>query len=151
MACCIAGCALPNSPAAQSEHTVKRGAGEQDVSYVKSDNTAMNAAIQEARRTVPQFLAAMQAAKPGQRFTVKMRVSDGTVTEHMWLDGLSYDGKRFSGTLEDDPFQVKGYHKGQTMTVAPNDISDWIIFEGKKRTGAYTEKVLEQGDLKTSH
>ncbi len=127
------------------EKTVKRGGGQQDVAMVKTGNAKMATAMAEARRTVTQFTDAMRSPKPGQQFTIKVRVADGKATEFMWLRDLSFDGKAFHGALMDDPYEVKGYKMGQAMTVPLNDISDWMIIDGDKRTGGYTEKVMEEG------
>lgn len=125
------------------EKTVTRGAGQQDVAMVKASNDKMNAAMDEARRTVSQFTDAMKNPKPGQQFIIKVRVTDGKATEYMWLRDLSFDGNAFHGALMDDPYQVKGYKMGQQMVVPKDKISDWMILDGDKRTGGYTEKVLE--------
>lgn len=125
------------------EKTVTRGAGQQDVAMVKASNEKMNAAMDEARRTVYQFTDTMKSPKPGQMFTVKVRVTDGKATEYMWLRDLSFDGKSFHGALMDDAYEVQGFKTGHPMTVAQNEIADWMIIDGDKRSGAYTEKVLD--------
>lgn len=127
------------------ERTVVRGGDQQDVAMVKQGNAKMEAAMEEARRTVGEITGAMQSAKPGQEFTVKIPVTDGTTTEFMWLNDLTFDGTAFRGTLADDPYQVKGYKMGQKMTVPQAKIADWIITDadGTQR-GGYTEKVIEE-------
>jgi len=126
-----------------SEYTVKRNGGEQDVSFVRQDNSKMNAAVAEARRTTPQFLAAMAHPRPTQQFSVKMTISNARMAEHMWLDNLTYEGQQFHGTLMDDPYDVGGYRKGQAMSVKPDAITDWIMVTDGVPSGGYTEKVLE--------
>jgi uncharacterized protein YegJ (DUF2314 family) len=124
---------------------VRRSGEQQDVQLVRQTNEKMNAAFGEARQNLPQFLQAMKAPKPGQQFTVKVKVTDGTHTEYMWLRDLTYDGSQFHGALVDDPYEVKGYHMGQVMNVPSSQIADWIIMEdGTITAGGYTQKVLDE-------
>ena len=125
------------------ERIVERSGVQQDVAMVSASNAKMNAAMDEARRTVGQFTQAMQSAKPEQRFTVKVRVTDGAATEYMWLSNVTFDGTAFHGTLSDDPYQVKGYKVGQEIMVKPTEIADWIVMDGDKQKGGYTEKAIE--------
>jgi uncharacterized protein YegJ (DUF2314 family) len=141
----VPGCSPRN---ADGEYTTRRGGDQQDVAHVHSDNEKMNAAMEEARRTLPSFFSALRSPKEGQEFLVKVRVTDGTTTEHMWLLEPAYDGKKLKGRLADDPYEVKGYRMGQEVSVAPAEVSDWIIQDGDLSRGGYTEKVLEESDLK---
>ena len=123
---------------------VKRGGGQPDIVGVKETDTKMNDAMNTARQTVGEITTAMRNPKPNQRFTVKMKVTDGHATEYMWLNNLTFDGKLFHGTLSDAPYEVKNYTMGQAVTVAPNEIADWIIRDGATEHGGYTEKVLRE-------
>lgn len=121
-----------------------------DVVSVSADDVKMNAAIQTARRTVGEMSAAMQNPRPNQMFTVKIAVTNGETTEHMWLDNLRYDGRNFSGELMNEPYNMTGYAKGQTMTVAPNKISDWMMKDGKTSRGGYTIAVMRERETQQS-
>jgi uncharacterized protein YegJ (DUF2314 family) len=113
------------------------------VSYVADDDPRMNAAIAKARSTVNTFIAALKAPKPGQSvFSVKVPFTDGPNTEHIWLTPVSYDGKRFRGTVDNEPEKVKNVRTGQNLTVAPSEISDWMYVENRKLIGGYTLRVL---------
>jgi uncharacterized protein YegJ (DUF2314 family) len=116
---------------------------EDKVTYVDSDDPQMNAGIEKARSTVDTFIPVLKSPKPGQTgFSVKMAFTDGKNTEHMWLSPVSFDGKIFRGTINNDPEKVKNIKIGQKVSIEPSKISDWMYIENKKLVGGYTLRVL---------
>jgi uncharacterized protein YegJ (DUF2314 family) len=121
------------------------GGTEDRVTSVSDDDPRMNAAIAKARETVDTFIAALQSPKAGQsQFTVKMAFSDGAHTEHMWLSPVSYDGKIFHGTVQNDPANVSNVKLGQQASIEPSKISDWMYVENGKLVGGYTVRALHE-------
>jgi uncharacterized protein YegJ (DUF2314 family) len=125
------------------------GCGDQypadKVTKVADDNPRMNAAMEKARSTLSSFITALQSPQPGQSgFTVKMAFSDGPDTEHIWLEPVSYDGKRFHGTVSNVPVTVKNVKMGQHAAVSPSRISDWMYLEHGKVVGGHTLRVLRE-------
>jgi uncharacterized protein YegJ (DUF2314 family) len=119
---------------------------EDKVTYVAGDDPKMNEAIEKARSSVQSFIIALKAAKPGQSaFSVKMAFTDGSNTEHIWLTPVSYDGKRFHGTINNEPETVKNVRFGQKASVEVSKISDWMYVEKRKLVGGYTLRVLRDG------
>ena len=113
------------------------------VTQVADDDPRMNATMEKARSTASSFLAALQSPRPWQSgFTVKMAFSDGPDTEHIWLAPVSYDGKRFHGTVGNVPTTVKSVKMGQQAAVLPSRISDWMYLENGKVVGGHTLRVL---------
>jgi uncharacterized protein YegJ (DUF2314 family) len=113
---------------------------------VDSEDPRMNAAIEQARSTVGTFITALRAPKPTQlSFSVKMAITDGTHTEHMWLAPVSYDGKQFHGTLNNDPETVSNVKIGDKASIEPSKISDSMYVENGKLVGGYTIRVLRDG------
>lgn len=108
------------------------------------DDPVMNAAIQKAKNTVrAQFIPALQKPKPGQTgFAIKYPVKDGKQFEHFWISGVSYDGNRFTGQLDNDPQLVKNVKLGQRMVVRPEEISDWMYADQGRLMGGYTIRVI---------
>jgi uncharacterized protein YegJ (DUF2314 family) len=143
--CSLALCLLCGCSDSRDGQVIRRGAGQQDVQMVQQGNAKMEAAYAEARRTAPEFIQKLKAPVAGRRYLVKVRVSDGSHTEYMWIGNLTHDGTRFSGRLVDDPYEVKGYRAGQTLTVPTGEIHDWLIFaDDKIQEGGFTEKVLNE-------
>lgn len=113
------------------------------VTYVAGDDARMNAAIQKAKATVGTFISALKAPKPGQTgFSVKKAFSDGTNTEYIWLAPVTFDGKSFHGTVNNEPEKVKGVKFGEKASVASADISDWMYIENRKLVGGETLRAL---------
>jgi uncharacterized protein YegJ (DUF2314 family) len=115
------------------------------VTYVAADDPKMNAAIDKARATINTFIVVLKNPKAGQtQFSVKMPVTDGKQTEHMWLFPVSYDGKKFHGTINNDPELVKNVKLGQKVSIETSQISDWMYVENGKLVGGYTLRVLRE-------
>ena len=99
--------------------------------------------MDKARSTVNSFIAALTSPKPGQsEFAVKMAFTDRDKTEIMWIAPVSYDGKMFRGTVSNEPQSVFTVQMGQSVTVEPSGIADWMYLEDGKMVGAYTLRVL---------
>jgi uncharacterized protein YegJ (DUF2314 family) len=117
--------------------------GVDKVTLIEDDDPRMSAAIDKARDTVKTFITALKAPKAGQKaFSVKMAFSDGDQVEHMWLSPVTFDGKVFQGTVNNDPQMVSNVKIGQKVTVEPGDISDWMYVENRKLVGGYTFRVM---------
>jgi uncharacterized protein YegJ (DUF2314 family) len=126
------------------------GCGPRDrVSYVESSDADMNAAIQQARETVPTSIAALHSASRNQTsFGVKKPFPVGKGgAEHIWLTEVALDGQVFRGVVGNDPVDVKRLKFGDPATVATNEISDWMFVEDGRSVGGYTIRVLS--DFKT--
>ena len=134
-----AGCGgAPSSPTS----VVKRQ-GQPDMVYVGEDDPEMNKAIETAGRTVQTFIDALRSPKPGQKgFAIKKQFKEGERGEHIWLTEVSYDGKLFHGTINNEPVNVKNVKLGEKASVAPSDISDWMYVENGTLVGGGTIRVL---------
>ena len=63
--------------------------------------------------------------------------------EHIWLDDISYDGDLFTGRLSNAPLHLEDLKLGDKVSVATDDVSDWMIVDEDGRlTGGYTLRVL---------
>lgn len=123
-----------------------RRAGEPDYVRVRCENRTWADAIRTARRTVPVFERALRSPRNGQgKFSVKKPFRQGKIVEHIWLSGLSYDGRLFHGRVANDPVDVKGVKLGDEASVAPSDLSDWMFADNGKLVGGYTIRVLFKG------
>lgn len=121
----------------------KAGSASDPVIDVADNDPAMLHAIKRAHETAKVFLA--ELAKPPREdvtFLVKKPFHDGSQVEHMWLTDVTYDGKVFRGKLDNDPGMVRNARIGETYTVAPEDISDWMIRKGDRIHGAFTTRAL---------
>jgi uncharacterized protein YegJ (DUF2314 family) len=136
----LTGC-NPSNP----EGTVVERENQPDVVMVKKENPKMEAAMEKARQEAPKFLSVLQHPTESQKnFIIKLPVTDGKKTEHMWAAGVTYDGKELEGRLVDDAYEVPGYKTGQKVRIAPEKLSDWAYQDNGKTMGGYTNAVIEE-------
>src|SRR6202162_1940712 len=110
---------------------------------VADDDKAMDRAVEHAQRSLGFFMAALRAKKPGDTmFEIKKGFVDGDKVEHLWITNVKYDGKNFSGKINNRPIDVKNVHLGQRVMIAPRDVSDWMFLKNGKLMGGYTTRVL---------
>ena len=114
------------------------------VVMIKDDDPAMNAAMQKAKDTVLQeFVPALQTPQAGRSgYAIKYPVKDGDQVEHMWMNGVKYDGQKFTGQINNEPNLVKNVKLGQTLTIAPEEISDWMYIDKGRLKGGFTIRVM---------
>ena len=134
----VAGCGREPRPG----DTVERE-GEPRVTMVDDDDPRMTAAINEARSTVGQFIAAVNNPTPSQSaLSVKLPVSDGDQIEHMWLSEVGHANGKFTGHIANEPHQITTVKLGDRTEVAQDQISDWMYVDNGKLVGGYTLRVL---------
>jgi uncharacterized protein YegJ (DUF2314 family) len=103
----------------------------------------MAKAIETSRKTVDQFIAALQSPKPSQSgFTVKAKFEDGKETEYMWIDDPHLDGKKLVGRLNNEPEWVKSVKFGDVVSVPKDQISDWMYIDNGLLVGGYSVRLL---------
>lgn len=122
-----------------------------DMIPVEGEDAEMNAAIDEARRTLPEFRKALE--KDWERLIpaldrplVKARFSsdDTGNVEHMWVEVTNFDGHTVVGELANEPNAIPEFSAGDEVRVSPEDISDWVYWNGDSIVGGFTLAVLER-------
>ena len=115
-----------------------------EVGVVPSDDAVMRAAIDKARETLPHFVNALKMPKaPGRRFSVKAYFVEGGLSEHMWLTDLTVEGGNIRGVVANFPQCVKRPRFRQRVTIAHDQITDWMIEEDGQIQGGFTTQVLK--------
>ncbi len=138
----VGGCASQ-----ESVHPIGRAAirtkGDPDVFQVKDDDAQMDRATRRARKTVGQFLTALQHPTATQHgFAVKkLFVKDGE-GEHIWMTDIHYSGGRLHGIVDNRPTMIKGLKVGDRHSVNPDEVSDWLYIDNGHLVGGYTLRVL---------
>lgn len=121
-------------------------AREPDAIVEFSDEDAqMNAAIAEARRTYPQFLAHFDAAPAQDSSNYLLKVglpSAGGGHEHVWIDGLRRENGRLVGALANEPGDLPGMHVGSRIEIDDALVSDWAIITRAGMYGGFTQRVM---------
>jgi len=117
--------------------------GPPEYEDVKENDKAMDRAVAKARESLGFFIAALQAKKSDSRdFEVKKCCIDGDKVEHIWMRDVRWDGKVFRGRVDNQPLDVTNMRLGQQITVAPEDLTDWMFVKNGKLMGGFTTRVL---------
>jgi uncharacterized protein YegJ (DUF2314 family) len=104
---------------------------------------AMDAAIAEARASLPVFWAKYDAAQDKSDFLIKAGMKDRYGgREHIWiyLDGRA--GESVNGRLANKPEYLDNLQLGSPVVVPVADLSDWAYGRDGKYYGMYTTRGL---------
>lgn len=121
-------------------------ASERGNTYVApAHDQAFDAAMAEARRTLPLFWAKWRAKPAGYsafRLKAGLRTDDGRGHEYLWLEPLAVDADgTIRGKLSDDAVAIRGLKVGMSVKVRPADVGDWMYVKDRKMYGQYTLRV----------
>jgi uncharacterized protein YegJ (DUF2314 family) len=114
--------------------------GRNDIQQVAEDDPVMNAAISQAKKSLPQFLAVLKqtGAKPDD---IGFKYPLGG-WEHIWVGDVKMEDGVLVGTLSNEPAQ-EAFKMGQEVRVPINQVSDWAYRDSNGvMQGHYTTKVL---------
>ncbi len=62
--------------------------------------------------------------------------------EHMWLNEIQFDGRQITGTLLNEPQWVTSVGQGDSVTIKPGELGDWMYAVYGKVYGAYTVNLM---------
>jgi uncharacterized protein YegJ (DUF2314 family) len=119
--------------------------GPTPVVGIAADDPRLLAAVHEARRRWPEFVAAFEQREPGQLFSVKVPVREGKQTEYMWLSVSALENEMIYGRLDNEPVSMKRLHAGDRLRVPVRDLNDWLFTRGDTLAGGFTIDVLTNG------
>lgn len=71
------------------------------------------------------FLADFRKVAKKRRFYVKFPFTDGKVVEHMWVAVEQADEKHITGTLDNDPYKVTSFQRGQKIERELKESEQW--------------------------
>jgi uncharacterized protein YegJ (DUF2314 family) len=110
---------------------------------VKDTDQAMNAAMDEARAKVDQFVAALTKPSPKQKdFTFKKKFEEGGKVEYMWITDVRVKGETLTGKLNNEPRTMKKVRIGASVTIPKAEVADWMFVDDGRLVGGYTLRVL---------
>jgi uncharacterized protein YegJ (DUF2314 family) len=122
-----------------------------DTVPIPGNDAEMNAAMEEARRRLPELRRALD--EDARRIIpviegalVKAAVTSPSTgeTEHIWLEDIGFEEDRIVGTVASAPNAIPEVVKGEDITVSPHDISDWVYREGRRTFGGFTVRLMQQ-------
>lgn len=114
------------------------------ISQADAEDPKMVAAIAEARRRWPEFVAAWQSTEDRGTFIVKAPFTDGVHTEHMWVTPTQIEESQITGILMNQPFQLPRPREGDEVTFATEGLTDWMMVQDDEVVGAFTEALVRR-------
>jgi uncharacterized protein YegJ (DUF2314 family) len=114
---------------------------------VEADDPELQAAIAEARRRWPEFVAAFESRHDGKHsdeppFLVKAPFTDGENVEYMWVRVTGIENEIVYGVLENTPANVRAVKEGSRVRVRLDNLNDWMCILDGRPAGAFTLQVL---------
>jgi uncharacterized protein YegJ (DUF2314 family) len=123
---------------------VKERKDQPDILFMPDNDEEMNWAIEKAGLTLWYFEQSLKNPLPDQQyFSVKIKITDGAATEHIWLNEPDFDpdGNLF-GIVGNQPDHISTVKSGDHIGIERHLISDWMIIENKKLIGGYTIRAM---------
>jgi uncharacterized protein YegJ (DUF2314 family) len=109
---------------------------------VAANDPRLRAAVREARRRWPEFVAAFEQRQAGQLFSVKVPVREGKHTEYVWLSVSALENGMIYGRLDNEPVAMKRLRAGDRLRVPVANLNDWLYTRGETLAGGFTIEVL---------
>jgi uncharacterized protein YegJ (DUF2314 family) len=115
-----------------------------EIALVAGDDEKMVSAINNARRSLKQFLEAYFAPKPNQRsFLLKVAFEEKGETEHIWLADLDLHSSPLTGVVANEP-RIRNVSFMERVPFEAKLITDWMYYEDDCLIGAFTTRVLKR-------
>ena len=106
------------------------------------DDEALRKAAEEARARFPEFAAAFET-EPESEFSVKSAFEENGETEHMWVSVEELLPSGIRGVLGNEPRTITTLRAGDEITVALDDMEDWMILSESGMRGGFSVRVLQ--------
>ena len=105
----------------------------------------MESAFRAARNTLNTFTQKIETPQANRTYVaVKVRFyPPETVSQDIWVDGVTYQNGVIRGNMGDDIPALK-LSFGKNIVVNTNDILDWMLVEDGKLSGGYTIRLAYQ-------
>lgn len=116
--------------------------------YLALNDPVMSAAMQNARESLPGFLALARHPGPTmERFAVKIALLGDGGPELFWIYPFAYVGNRFIGQIGNTPLTLAGLKKGDTIAFGKRDIVDWMYTDAGLMKGNYSAPAILKAAL----
>jgi uncharacterized protein YegJ (DUF2314 family) len=113
------------------------------VIHIPDDDPRMVAAVAEARRRWPEFVAAFET-QTGRNFSAKIPITREGHTEFIWLDVTALEHNIVYGALGNEPMNLPGLKLGSRVKAKVQKVNDWCYMDhAGDLIGGFTVKVLE--------
>jgi uncharacterized protein YegJ (DUF2314 family) len=111
---------------------------------IPDSDPRMVAAVAEARRRWPEFVAAFET-RAGKNFSAKIPITRQGNTEFIWLEVTAMEHDIVYGTLGNEPMNLPGLKLGSRVKAKLEKLNDWCyVGPAGELVGGFTVKVLEE-------
>ena len=111
---------------------------------VAANDTQMEEAAHKANSMWSVFVNAFDHRHPGQAFAIKAPFTDGQEIEYMWLLVSAINDEKVTGMLDNDPIYLRNIHAGDIVTVAIEQVNDWLYTDKGEIVGGFTTEALSK-------
>lgn len=113
---------------------------------IADDDPRMIAAVAEARRRWPEFVAAFKARQPDGIYSAKAAVTREGNTEFIWMEVIGLEPEFIHGKLANEPVDLGGLKLGDQVEVPVSDLNDWAYKHQPdgEPVGLFTVRVLTE-------
>lgn len=126
--------AVATKPAVSQGKVDKKAEEKQEVVELNDQDPAMKAAFKKAQGSLDAFLKIHAANDPNVDVeSVRVRLTEGKVTEYVWIHPFEKDGNGYKGKANSVPSRLKKLVVGGQARFKREDIVDWTYFEIKAR------------------
>src|SRR5690348_8075136 len=116
--------------------------------YLALNDPVRSAAMQNARESLPGFLALARHPGPTmERFAVKIALLGDGGPEFYWIHPFAFVGERFIGQIGNTPLTLAGPKKGDTVAFGKRDIVDWVYTDDGVTKGNYSARAILKAAL----
>jgi uncharacterized protein YegJ (DUF2314 family) len=134
-----------NAGCGQSDPELADAESQPPVITVELEDPEMSKAVEDARLSVEQLIAALENPTPSKTYLgIKAKFVEGEVVEFMWLSDVTFDGDIFAGTVANNPRHLTGVRMMDRREVSPLEIEDWMIIDDGRLVGGYSMRVLAE-------
>ncbi|HKV92913.1 MAG TPA: DUF2314 domain-containing protein [Candidatus Angelobacter sp.] len=133
-------------PQAKQDNMLSSLFGIEDIAHNVKDTEELLAESRRERAKLPVLHQAFDAGlPPGEYIDVKAPFKSDGGKEWMWVEISRWKGKTITGTLQNDPVDVRDLHAGQIVEVNEDEVFDYIHYYPDEHTeGNTTAKILER-------
>lgn len=128
-------------PAATQKKAEAAEKNEPAALELNDQDPTMKAAFKAAQASLDTFMKVHASNDPNIDFeSVRVRISEGKVTEYVWIHPFEKTGETFKGRVNTAPTLLKKLKADDPVQFKRADIVDWMYFESKVRRmhGNYT-------------
>ena len=108
-----------------------------------SKNQGINAAMQQARDNLQEFIKVLLAPEEDEHdFAVKKLFRRDGEEDLLWVVDLDFDGTVFNGVLRNGSKKFPDLAKGTEVAVDVRELPDWMYVAGDLLIGGYTIRLI---------